>query len=115
MLVLWILICDPNFTGNRAIAGPKCKHYYTGLFGTHKLVFYYQRKPKNRRLYTAFGAFTYKTLMLWESSTQFDVGLTFLRWPTCKITAQYSTRPVYTAQQIINIKGDFIVQLQIYL
>jgi hypothetical protein len=21
---------DPNFTGNRAIAGPKCKQYYTG-------------------------------------------------------------------------------------
>jgi hypothetical protein len=34
---------------------------------------YYHVKKQNLKLYPAFGAVTYKTLMLWNNSTQFDV------------------------------------------
>ncbi|MGL5112534.1 MAG: porin, partial [Flavobacterium sp.] len=65
-----------------------------------------------------FGAFTYKDFdALKKSSTQFDVGTNFLLdGQHSKITAQYSTRPVYSAPGVKeSSKGEFVVQLQIYL
>ncbi len=64
-----------------------------------------------------FGAFTYKNFdALEKSSTQFDVGANFhLDGHHAKITTQYSTRPVYTAPDTSSLKGEFLIQLHIYL
>jgi hypothetical protein len=63
-------------------------------------------------------SFTYKNFdALDKSSTQFDLGTNFfLDGQHAKITAQYSARPVYTTpSNTSGSKGEFIVQLQIYL
>ncbi|MCF6141743.1 porin [Flavobacterium sp. K77] len=112
---------DPNFTGNRAIAGPGTAQptigsgtiWYTqaGFLLPNKEV-----KPKVR--IQPFGAVTYKDFdALAQSSTQFDIGSNFfLDGHHAKITAQYSTRPVYTSlTNRSGSLGDFVVQLQIYL
>lgn len=112
---------DPNFAGNRAIAGPGNAQATIGT-GT---IWYTQagflipdknEKPKVR--IQPFGAFTYKDFdALQKSSTQFDIGTNFLLdGQHSKITAQYSTRPVYSAPGVKeSSKGEFVVQLQIYL
>ncbi|WP_158728463.1 MULTISPECIES: porin [unclassified Flavobacterium] len=112
---------DPNFTGNRAIAGPGNAQptigsgtiWYTqaGFLLPNK-----EAKPKVR--IQPFGAVTYKNFdALTQSSTQFDVGSNFfLDGHHAKITTQYSTRPVYTStSNRSGSLGDFVVQLQIYL
>ncbi|MFN7100653.1 MAG: porin, partial [Flavobacterium sp.] len=112
---------DPNFTGNRAIAGAGTAQptigsgtiWYTqaGFLLPNKEV-----KPKVR--IQPFGAVTYKDFdALAQSSTQFDIGSNFfLDGHHAKITAQYSTRPVYTSlTNRSGSLGDFVVQLQIYL
>ena len=73
-------------------------------------------KPKVR--IQPYGAVTYKDFdALQKSSTQYDLGANFLLdGHHSKITTQYSTRPVYSAPGVKeNSKGEFIVQLQIYL
>jgi hypothetical protein len=65
-----------------------------------------------------FAAYTYKNFdALEKASNQFDIGTNFfLDGHHAKITAQYSTRPVYTAPDNIDkYLGEFIIQLQIYL
>ena len=112
---------DPNFTGNRAIAGAGNAQptigsgniWYTqaGFLLPNK-----EAKPKIR--IQPFGAVTYKNFdALEQSSTQFDVGSNFfLDGHHAKITTQYSTRPVYTTlTNRSGSLGDFVVQLQIYL
>jgi len=39
----------------------------------------------------------------------------FIDGQHAKITTQYSARPVYSSVNDSSLKGDFIVQLQIYL
>jgi hypothetical protein len=112
---------DPNFTGNRAIAGPGNAQptigsgtiWYTqaGFLLPNK-----EAKPKVR--IQPFGAVTYKDFdALAQTSTQFDIGSNFfLDGHHAKITAQYSTRPVYTSlTNKSGSLGEFVVQLQIYL
>ena len=111
---------DPSFTGNRALAGPGNAQPTIGTGN----IWYTQagfllpntnEKPKVR--IQPFGAVTYKDFeALPDSSTQFDVGANFfLDGHHAKITTQYSTRPIYTAAGKDGSKGEFIVQLQIYL
>ena len=112
---------DPNFTGNRALAGPGTAQptigsgtiWYTqaGILLPNKVA-----KPKLR--IQPFGAVTYKNFdALTQSSTQFDVGSNFfIDGHHAKITTQYSTRPVYTSTtNKSGYLGEFVVQLQIYL
>ena len=112
---------DPNFTGNRALAGPGTAQptigsgtiWYTqaGILLPNKV-----EKPKLR--IQPFGAVTYKNFdALTQSSTQFDVGSNFfIDGHHAKITTQYSTRPVYTSTtNKSGYLGEFVVQLQIYL
>ena len=112
---------DPNFTGNRALAGPGTAQptigsgtiWYTqaGILLPNKVA-----KPKLR--IQPFGAVTYKNFdALTQSSTQFDVGSNFfIDGHHAKITTQYSTRPVYTTTtNKSGYLGEFVVQLQIYL
>ena len=73
-------------------------------------------KPKVR--VQPFGAYTYKKFDAFEkASNQFDIGTNlFLDGHHAKLTAQYSTRPVYTTKDNIDTyKGEFLLQLQIYL
>jgi hypothetical protein len=112
---------NPNFTGNRALAGAGNAQatigsgniWYTqaGILLPNKVDY-----PKIR--VQPFGAFTYKKFDALDNSTkQFDLGTNFfLDGHHAKITAQYSTRPVHTTPSTTDgSKGEFIVQLQIYL
>jgi hypothetical protein len=73
-------------------------------------------KPKVR--IQPFAAYTYKNFeALGKASNQFDFGTNlFLDGHHAKLTAQYSNRPVYiTKDNIDSYKGEFLLQLQIYL
>ena len=114
-------VADNTFTGTRALAGPGNLQPMVGS-GT---IWYTQagylipnkdEKPKVR--VQPFAAYTYKDFdALKKASSQFDIGTNFfLDGHHAKITAQYSTRPVYTAvDKIDTYKGEILVQLQIYL
>lgn len=111
---------DPSFTGARAIAGAGNLQPTMGT-GT---IWYTQAgflipdasaKPKVR--IQPFGAYTYKNFeALDKSSSQYDVGANwFIDGHHAKITTQYSTRPVYTTPNSSSLKGEFLLQLQVYL
>ena len=114
-------VADPNFTGTRGLAGAGNLQPMIGT-GT---IWYTQagfllpnknEKPKVR--VQPFGAYTYKKFDAFEkASNQFDIGTNlFLDGHHAKLTAQYSTRPVYTAANNIDkYLGEFLLQLQIYL
>ncbi|RTY96093.1 porin [Flavobacterium sp. GSP27] len=112
---------DPNFTGSRAIAGAGNAQPTMGsgnIWYTQAGVLLPCKEAKPKIRIQPFGAVTYKNFdALEQSSTQFDVGSNFfLDGHHAKITAQYSTRPVYTSlTNRSGSLGDFIVQLQIYL
>jgi hypothetical protein len=112
---------DPNFTGNRAIAGAGNAQPTIGsgnIWYTQAGILLPNKEAKPKVRIQPFGAVTYKNFdALTQSSTQFDVGSNFfIDGHHAKITAQYSTRPVYTSlTNRSGSLGDFIVQLQIYL
>ncbi|OYU79059.1 MAG: porin [Flavobacterium sp. BFFFF1] len=114
-------ISDPNFTGTKALAGAGNAQATIGT-GT---IWYTQagfllpckaEKPKIR--VQPFGAYTRKNFeALDKASSQFDVGANFfLDGHHAKVTTQYSARPIYTAvDKTSGTKGEFTLQLQIYL
>lgn len=114
-------VADPNFTGTPGLSGAGNLQPMIGT-GT---IWYTQagfllpnknEKPKVR--VQPFGAYTYKKFDAFEkASNQFDIGTNlFLDGHHAKLTAQYSTRPVYTANDNIDsYKGEFLLQLQVYL
>lgn len=110
-----------DFTGQRALAGAG---NLQPMMGTGNIWYTQagillptsQEKPKVR--IQPYGAYTYKNFeALEKSSSQFDIGANFfLDGHHAKITTQYSTRPVYlTPDKVESLKGEFTVQLQIYL
>lgn len=110
---------DPTFTGTN-ITGPG---NLQPMIGTGN-IWYTQagfllpnknEKPKVR--IQPFGAYTYKNFeALDKASSQFDIGANFfIDGHHAKITTQYSARPTYSSLSESELKGDFIVQLQIYL
>ncbi len=111
---------DQAFNGTPSLAGPG---NLQPTIGTGK-IWYTQagvvlpnnnEKPKVR--IQPFGAFTYKNFeALDKASNQFDIGANFfLDGHNAKITTQYSTRPVYSSLNNSKSKGEFILQLHIYL
>ncbi|RDI52320.1 porin [Flavobacterium glaciei] len=112
---------DPNFTGSRAIAGAGNAQPTIGsgnIWYTQAGILLPNKEAKPKVRIQPFGAVTYKDFdALTQSSTQFDIGSNFfLDGHHAKITAQYSTRPVYTSlSNRSESLGDFVVQLQIYL
>lgn len=112
---------DPNFVGNKALAGPG---NLQPTIGTGN-IWYVQagfllpnkaEKPIMR--IQPFGAYTYKNFEALDiPSSQFDLGINFLLdGQNAKISTQYSTRPVYTTTATkTDNKSEFLVQLQIYL
>lgn len=116
-----IAASDPNFIGQKAIAGPG---NLQPVIGTGNMIYAQAglllpsqaEKPKIR--IQPFAAYTHKSFeALDKSSSQFDIGANwFLDGHHAKITTQYSTRPVYTSPtESPSSKGEFIVQFQIYL
>ena len=112
---------NPDYTGERALAGPG---NFQPTMGTGNIWYTQagivlptvQEKPKVR--IQPYGAYTYKNFeALQKASSQFDVGANFfIDGHHAKVTTQYSTRPVYTAvDKTDGLKGEFTVQLQIYL
>ena len=119
--IMNIAASDPNFAGQRAIAGPG---NLQPMIGTGNVIYAQAgvllpsqaEKPKVR--IQPFATYTHKDYeALDKASSQFDMGANwFLDGHHAKITTQYSTRPVYTsATESPTSKGEFIVQLQIYL
>lgn len=114
-------VSNPEFDGARALAGAGNLQPTIGsgnIWYTQAgiLLPTSQEKPKVR--VQPYGAFTYKDFdALEKSSSQFDIGANFfLDGHHAKITTQYSTRPAYTAVDVIDkYLGEFTVQLQIYL
>ncbi|MFP5437865.1 MAG: porin [Bacteroidia bacterium] len=113
-------VADPAFTGQAALAGAGSAQPTIGTGN----IWYTQagflipdshEKPKVR--IQPFAAYTHKNFeALDKASSQFDLGANwFIDGHHAKITTQYSTRPVYTAVNQTSSKGDFLVQLQIYL
>lgn len=112
---------DPNFIGDKAIAGAGNLQPMIGSGN----IYYLQAglllpsnadKPKIR--IQPFAAYTNKNFKALEnSSSQFDVGANwFIDGHHAKLTTQYSTRPTYTsASSEPKSKGEFILQFQIYL
>lgn len=112
---------DPNFIGDKAIAGAGNLQPMIGSGN----IYYLQAglllpsnadKPKIR--IQPFAAYTNKNFKALEkSSSQFDVGANwFIDGHHAKLTTQYSTRPTYTsASAEPKSKGEFILQFQIYL
>lgn len=112
---------DPNFTGSRAIAGAGNAQPTIGsgnIWYTQAGILLPNKEAKPKVRIQPFGAVTYKNFdALTQSSTQFDIGSNFfIDGHHAKITAQYSTRPVYTSlSNRSESLGDFVLQLQIYL
>lgn len=112
---------DPNFIGDKAIAGAGNLQPMIGSGN----IYYLQAglllpsnadKPKIR--IQPFAAYTNKNFKALEnSSSQFDVGANwFIDGHHAKLTTQYSTRPTYTsASAEPKSRGEFILQFQIYL
>ncbi|MCZ8332093.1 MAG: porin [Flavobacterium sp.] len=112
---------DPTFTGTPALAGAGNAQPTIGTGN----IWYTQAgfllpssedAPKVR--VQPFAAYTYKNFERLDApSSQFDFGTNLLLdGHHAKVTAQYSTRPVYTAiGQKDGSKGEFTLQLQIYL
>lgn len=78
-------------------------------------------KLKNGTSFMPYATFTYKDFKRFEkASGQFDLGMNyFITGHNAKITAQYSSRPVYkteNGQPVRNgSKGEFILQTAIFL
>jgi hypothetical protein len=113
-------VADANFTGTPSLAGAGNAQPTIGsgsIWYTQAgyLIPDASESPKVRIM--PFGAFTHKNFdALDKASSQFDVGANFyLDGHHAKITTQYSTRPVYTAPSEYSSKGEFLVQMQIYL
>lgn len=112
---------DPSFTGTKALAGPG---NLQPMIGTGN-IWYTQagflipnknEKPKLRiQPYVAFTNKNFEALK--TASNQFDLGTNlFIDGHHAKLTAQYSNRPIYTAvDNIDGYKGEFLLQLQVYL
>lgn len=111
---------NPNFTGATALAGFGNTQ---PTIGTGDIVYAQiglllptkSNQPKVR--IQPFGAYTYKSFEAFDrANSSFDIGANFfLDGHHAKITPQFSTRPVYTNSSTYSLKGEFLVQLQIYL
>jgi hypothetical protein len=112
---------NPDFAGTRGLAGAGNSQPLIGsgnIWYTQAGILLPNANEKPKVRVQPFAAYTYKNFDALEKvSNQFDIGTNFfLDGHHAKITAQYSTRPVYTAPDNIDkYLGEFIIQLQIYL
>jgi len=119
--IMNVATTDAAFTGTPALAGPGNAQPTIGTGN----IWYTQAGfllPSNKENPIAriqpFVAYTFKDFDRYtKTSSQFDIGANlFLDGHNAKITGQYSTRPIYTAiDKSPSTKGEFILQLHIYL
>lgn len=113
-------IPNPDFAGQTALAGAGNAQptIGTGNIWYTQAGFLLPNSSDNPLVrIQPFGAYTYKDFeALGSASSQFDVGANFyIDGHHAKITTQYSTRPVYLSPESSSQKGEFILQLHIYL
>jgi hypothetical protein len=114
-------VVDASFTGSRSLAGPGNLQPMVGtgnIWYTQAGFLLPNKSDKPKVRIQPFAAYTYKNFeALGKASNQFDFGTNlFLDGHHAKLTAQYSNRPVYTTKDNIDsYKGEFLLQLQIYL
>lgn len=119
--IMNVSTADPDFTGTPALAGPGNAQPMIGtgnIWYTQVGYLLPSSKENPKARLQPFAAYTYKDFEKLEvPSSQFDIGANlFLDGHNAKVTAQYSTRPVYTdIGQKNGSKGEFILQLHIYL
>jgi hypothetical protein len=112
---------DAKFTGEKALAGAGNSRPMIGtgnIWYTQAGILLPKQKEKPAVRVQPFGAYTRKDFQaLAKGGNYFDLGSNFLiEGHHAKITAQYSTRPIYTAKdKISGNKGEFLVQFQTYL
>ena len=111
---------NPNFGGQAALAGFGNAQATIGsgqIFYTQAGVLLPTTKEQPKIRIQPFGAYTYKNFdALTRSSSQFDLGANFfVDGHHAKITTQFSTRPVYTTDAAYSVKGELVVQLQVFL
>lgn len=118
---------DPAFTGQRAFtnaawgnaAGDARPMIGTGnIWYTQAGVLLPKSSDKPKMRVQPFAAYTLKSFeALGKAGNYWDVGTNlFIDGHHAKVTLQYSTRPIYTAKDVINgNKGEFLVQFQTYL
>jgi hypothetical protein len=74
-------------------------------------------KGQGKSRFQVIGAITNSNFKaLKESGTAWDLGINwFIDGHHAKITGQYSSRPVYVGGNVLDHRGEFILQTQIYL
>ncbi len=111
---------NPNFTGQTALAGFGNAQATIGtgnIFYTQIGVLLPTQNEKPKVRIQPFGAYTYKNLDgLDRANSSFDIGANFfVDGHHAKITPQFSTRPVYTNSSTYSLKGELLIQLQVFL
>ena len=112
---------DPKFTDKKALAGAGNARPMIGtgsIFYTQAGVLLPKTSDIPKIRVQPFAAYTSKKFeALSKTGSYFDLGSNFfIDGHHAKITLQYSTRPIYTAKDVIDgNKGEFIVQFQTYL
>lgn len=118
--IMNIGVNDPSFAGNRALAGPGNAQPVIGtgsIFYTQAGILLPHQAEKPKLRIQPFAAYTYKDFEALNTGlSNFDIGANFLiDGHHAKITTQYSSRPLVLTNNDKTFKGEFIVQLQIYL
>ncbi|TPV31460.1 porin [Paucihalobacter ruber] len=118
--IMNIGVNDPNFTGARALAGAGNAQPTIGtgnIFYTQAGILLPNKAEKPKLRIQPFTAYTYKDFEALDTGlSNFDIGANFfIDGHHAKITTQYSSRPLVLNNGNKTSKGEFIIQLQIYL
>lgn len=118
--IMNIGVADPNFTGARALAGAGNAQPTIGtgnIFYTQAGILLPHQAEKPKLRIQPFAAYTFKDFEALDTNiSNFDIGANFfIDGHHAKITTQYSSRPLVLNNNDKTSKGEFILQLQIYL
>ena len=118
--IMNIGVNDPSFAGNRALAGPGNAQPTIGtgqIFYTQAGILLPHQAEKPKLRIQPFAAYTYKDFEALDTGlSNFDIGANFfIDGHHAKITTQYSSRPLVLSNNDKTSKGEFILQLQIFL
>lgn len=114
-------VSNPDFTGQRAMEGPGNARAMMGtgqIWYTQAGLVLPKLSAKSKTRLQPFAAYTYKKFQAHQQHGNFwDLGANLLLdGQNAKITGQYSTRPLFNeAGYRFDNKGEFILQLQVYL
>jgi hypothetical protein len=112
---------DPTFTGTRAAEGAGDARYAIGTGGIWytQAGFLLPKQISKKVRFQPFGAIALKNFdALQEQGSYWDIGANaFIDGHHAKLTAQYSSRPIYdnASKKVFDRKGEFILQFQVYL